>query len=477
MNPDTADLALTERAIAWERGAAWPVPGTRRSRALARVPVVDALALRDTWRALAGSRLAVWAAGTGAVLAFGFGPARKVIQHADLTLGLGSVGNVLAAPAARWDAAWYLLIVRAGYAPALGSATTARSAFFPLYPLVVRGLSTLLVPEVLAGVLVSVAAMAAALYFLHRLTALEVRTGSLGAAARPLEAVASGRPREVARLAVLVVAFSPVAFFLSAVYSESLYLALSVGVFWCARRGRWMWAGGLGALAGATRPIGVLLLAPAIILYLYGPREDAPPELRARGWARPLYRVRRDICWLGLIPAGLVCFMAYMWLGGGSPLAPFSAESLWGRELALPVAGLWQGAVAAFDGARQLLSFQGGHSFMPFATGSPLLSAAHDVPLFLFALGAVVAVGGVIRALPAAYGVYVILALGLALSYPVASEPLMSLPRFLLVLFPLAMWMASWFHAHPRARTPALALSTVSLVLLTGAFATWHWVS
>ena len=59
---------------------------------------------------------------------------------------------------------------------------------------------------------------------------------------------------------MLLTAFAPMAFYFSAVYSESLYLALSVGLFWCARQGRWAAVGVLGALAGATRSAGVVLL-------------------------------------------------------------------------------------------------------------------------------------------------------------------------------------------------------------------------
>ncbi len=89
-------------------------------------------------------------------------------------------------------------------------------------------------------------ALALALYGIHRLAALEF--GSLDAA----------------RLAVLATAFAPMAFFFSAVYSESLYLALSVGVFWCAREGRWALAGVLGGLAAATRSTGLVLLLPVL---------------------------------------------------------------------------------------------------------------------------------------------------------------------------------------------------------------------
>ena len=57
----------------------------------------------------------------------------------------------LAAPAARWDASWYLVIAHYGYRPDLGSFTSSRTAFFPLYPLGLHAIATSGVPPVLAG--------------------------------------------------------------------------------------------------------------------------------------------------------------------------------------------------------------------------------------------------------------------------------------------------------------------------------------
>ncbi len=94
-----------------------------------------------------------------------------------MTSGFGWLGDLLAAPAARWDAAWYLVIAHYGYSPELSAFTgvAARSAFFPLYPLGIRGVSALGVPPVIAGVLLSLLALALALYGIHRLTTLEAR--------------------------------------------------------------------------------------------------------------------------------------------------------------------------------------------------------------------------------------------------------------------------------------------------------------
>jgi hypothetical protein len=469
-------------------------------------------AVRDCWRALWVSRLIVLAAGGGAVAAFGVGRARSAFDPAGLTSGFGWLGNLLAAPVARWDAVWYLVIAHYGYRPSLGPFTSPRTAFFPLYPLGLRGISELGVPPIAAGVALSLAALAAALYWLHRLSTLELaRLAPHG-----------DRAGDTARLAVLVMALAPMAFFFSAVYSESLYLALSVGVFWCARQGRWGWAGVLGALASATRSAGLVLVVPMLVLYLYGPRADRPPDFlprrRPRGgdrpfghpdtqplehpdmqplehpdmqllehpdgpdrssrpWWRPRYRVRRDVLWAAALPVGVGAYMAYLALAGGSALMPFHAQAAWNRHFAGPYVAVWDGARAAFDGLRQLLSFQRAHVYFKVAGGSPFVDAGHNVMLFAFLLAAVPMVIGVLRRLPPAYGIYVLAALALPLSYPVAPQPLMSLPRFEVVLFPLAMWLGAWLAERPRARLPALVAMALLMALFVGEFATWHWVA
>jgi mannosyltransferase PIG-V len=437
-------------------------------------------AVRDSWRALWSSRLLVWSAGVGTLLAFGFGPVRNAFNPPGVTRGFGWLGDLLAAPAARWDGAWYLVIARYGYRPDLAPFTSSRTAFFPLYPLAMRGVSSLGAPPVLAGVLLSILALALALYGIHRLTMLELAgarsPAEEGARRGGLLAGGGARSGEVARLAVMVTAFAPMAFFFSAVYSESLYLALSVGLFWSARQGRWAWVGVLGALAAATRSTGLVLALPALMLYFYGPRHDRPPDFLPRG-LRPRYRLRRDALWLGLLPLGLILFGVGLALSGGDALAPLHAQDVWGRHFTAPFIGAWDGLHAAFEGVRQLLSFQRQHVYFPIAGGSPFVSAGHNLMLLVFLLAAVPALLGVLRALPLAYGAYVLAAICLPLSYPAAAQPLMSLPRYLLVLFPLNIWLAGWLAEHPRARLPMLVCSALAMAVFGAQFATWHWVA
>jgi hypothetical protein len=495
MEIDTAELAIVDtaselrhpldRRLQGRSSALTPRQGLARLRA----DPAHRAAVRDSWRALWSSRLLVWTAAVGTLVAFGFGPVRHAFNPPGVTRGFGWLGDLLAAPAARWDASWYLVIAHYGYRPDLGHFTSSRAAFFPLYPLGLRTLAWLGTPAVLAGVLLSVLALGFALYGIHRLTTLELSPGGRLVTARP----SSG---ETARLAVLLTAFAPMAFYFSAVYSESLYLALSVGVFWFARQGRWAWVGVLGGLACATRSTGLVLALPALMLYLYGPRQDRPgdrpgersgagtPHALGGTWAhaslralRPRYRLRRDVLWLGLLPVGLGLYLGYLAISGGDGLSPFRAQQVWGRHFAGPYLGIWDGLTAAFDGVRQLASLQRHHVYFTSAAGDPLVSAWHNLVLLGFLLAALPAVVGVMRRLPGAYGAYVLAALALPLSYPVSAQPLMSLPRFLVVLFPLTIWFASWLAARPRAQTAALAASALLMALFTAQFATWHWVA
>jgi hypothetical protein len=395
-------------------------------------------AVTDSWRALWVSRLLVWVVGMDAVALWGVSDRAGDFDPGGVTRPFAALGDLLTAPLARWDSSWFLRIAHDGYV----GHEPARAAFFPLYPLLVRAGAAVVGSPLVAGALISTAAFAVALVLLHRLTDLELGRGA-------------------ARAAVLLAALSPMSFFFSAVYSEALFLALSLGAVYAARTGRWAWAGGLGALAAATRSAGVVLVVPLGLLYL-----------------RERRRVGRDALWIGLVPVGLAAFCGWLALRGADGLAPFHAQAVWFRHFAWPWGGVRDAAVAAWDGARQLLSGSRTPVYFRAAGGDPFAAAAHNLVLFAFLVAAAPAVVGVLRRLPRAYGAYVLAALALPLSFPVGPQPLMSLPRFLVVLFPLFMWLGWWTSRGGRAREWALlAASVAALIVFTAQFATWHWVA
>lgn len=405
-------------------------------------------------RALVTSRLVVLFSGVLGVLALGRAPGTAGFDPANLTASSGYFGNLLAAPFARWDSVWYLAIAQGGYAHQV-----SRTAFFPLYPLLMRGLGLLIGSDLVAGIVISLVAFAIALTLLHEIVRLE-----LGA--------------EVARVTVVLIAFCPMAYFFSAVYSESLYLALSLGCILAARHGRWAWAGILGGIAATSRNSGVMLIVPVVLLFLYGPRADAADlvgRLRRSRW-RPRHPVRINLLWALLIPAGLGAYMLFLQLSAGEGLAPFHAQQVWFRHFAGPFGGVWTGAVAAIDGLRQLLHGPAPPVYFTPAGGNPLTVAGQNLMLFAFlGLGAVALVGA-LRCLPIAYGGYCLASLAMPLSYPVTPQPLASLPRYEVVLFPLFMWGARMI-VRRRIETEAIAVLAVLLGLFTAEFATWRFVA
>ena len=234
-----------------------------------------------------------------------------------------SLGALLASPVIRWDGDWYLTIAAHGYAASSGISPTPRANFFPLYPLLVATLRQIGTPLLLASVIVSVGAFTVALYLLARLAELERPRWNADA------------PRSAVTLTVVSLAVSPFSFFFSAAYAESVYLAVSVGAFLCGRRGRWWLAGTLAGLASAARAPGVLLFAPLVVLYLYGPRADLAPD-RADGDWRPRYRLRRDFAGLLLAPAGLAAYSRVSRTGWrrSAGLRPYPASLLGSRHSA-----------------------------------------------------------------------------------------------------------------------------------------------
>ncbi len=156
----------------------------------------------------------------------------------------------------RWDGLWFLRIASAGYAVGDGSA-----AFFPLYPLIVRGFSFALGGHPLgAALIVSNVSCLAAMVTVFRLTEFEFDARR-------------------ARNTIVLMSLFPTAFFFLAPYTESLFLLLAAGSIYAARRERWILAGLLGALASLTRSVGLVLILvlAAEAIRRWREREDREP--------------------------------------------------------------------------------------------------------------------------------------------------------------------------------------------------------
>ncbi len=364
----------------------------------------------------------------------------------------------LVEPMRHWDGFWYKLLAEQGY----DRAPTAYPAFWPLYPwLMDRGARLTGLPTETVGYLIANLAFLIGLVLVYRLVALDF-------------------DRAVARRTLVALALFPTAFFFTAVYTESLFLALVAGALLAARTERWFLAGVVGLLAALTRSQGVMLLAPFAVLFLQQHRFE---------WRRWL----PNAAWAALPAAGPAIFAWQLGSQGIDRLAFVNVQEQWWRFQASPVetfrcaiAGCtapadhpyitenypirgadwsWIGIIVRDPSWSTFTSL----TFRDAVARSETLELSCTV-LFL----ALAAVG--LRYLPLYHSAYVWPALVVPLFSPSAIHPLMSIPRFGLVLFPLFVMLALLFERR-REAIPAIAISTLLLILLTAQFAQWYWVS
>ncbi len=357
-------------------------------------------------------------------------------------------------PWAHWDGIWFIRVAADGY-----GAHAQSQAFFPLYPILVRGLALVTGHNyVVAGLVVSLACYAGAMVVLFKL-------------ARALLG-----PR-VALWSVVFISVFPTALFFQAVYSESPFLLLTLLSFWWAARGRWALAGLAGLLAVLTRSSGVVLLLPLTVMW-WEQRRGGAIRLPGGPVGGPAPTGRRpsgfSVAWLLLVPAGLVLYMAYLWWAFGDPLLFGTVQAYWGRELTLPTTAIWRGTVTAVSGVRWLAA----HGVGPIL-GTRLPSGGLDSDVIANLLefsGFAAAVAMLVacwRKLPAAYTLYAFAALLFPLLYSTTARPLYSLPRFIIVVFPLFIGAGAALAPHRVWRWVVMGVMGLLLVASTVLFASF----
>jgi hypothetical protein len=411
---------------------------------------------RAAWAAFWPSRLVVFAVAiwvTVADLNPNWPPEETFLAHPFKKWPASGLLDILLSPLAKWDALHYLAITVDGYSSHLPGLTDGpiRPAFFPLYPGIVRVLSGFAASQglvLIVAYVVSLACFFGALMILHRLISIEVGM-------------------QFARPALMLLAFFPAAFFFGIPYTESLFLLIAVGAFYAARTGHWTVAGVLLALASATRAPGILLVVPVALLYLYGPRDNRPPDSGRTGWW-PRYSIRPDVAWLLLAPVGLIAYSVYLHFALGNATIWEQVQSNnFGRETIDPFTGAWHAVREA------------GRSVGHILDGS-YAEGARNEHLDILNLSAVVfaLIGGIgcLRMLPPAYGAWVLVSLVPSFVSQPEQGPLYSVTRFVSVLFPLFIWLAVVCERR-RATTTVIALFAAGMAVLTAEFTLWSFVA
>lgn len=345
-------------------------------------------------------------------------------------------------PWAHWDGVWFVKIATSGYAEDGGS-----TAFFPLYPSLLRYVGVLFAGNlVVTGIAISLVCYLISAWLLYRL-------------------VRADFDAHLAARVVVYFAISPLSFFFQAVYTESLFLMLSLACFVFAREGRLRLAGVVGLLAVLTRSTGVLLLIPMTYYYY-----------QHRDWN--LRRTDSHVANLLMIPEGLLIWMTYLSLAFANPFSFAGAQTQWARMLAAPNYTIGRAALAALNGVRQFVTTEyAALSLRLSEAWSALdLAAANIIAFAALVLTALLLWYGA-RRLPPAYSLYALASLVFPLFFPAQSMPLMSYPRFALTVFPLYVALALFTRSRPRLHVAVVAGGIVLLLLFTVKFALFSWVA
>lgn len=323
----------------------------------------------------------------------------------------------------RWDAGWYHAIAKEGYYLSEGQSSVG---FFPLYPLLLRGISFLTSDNQIywGGVLLN------HVLFFSALIVVWLYSYKFGG-------------RRVAKRTVLFLSIFPASFFFSAVYSESFYLLLATATLLLIQSNRFGNAAILGFFASLTRPTGLWLIIPYVI------NAWRLHSMLHNGW------IRRWIPLL-LIPAGTGLFMVFLTRDFGDPFLYVNAKEAWGQNLSFAPVSLYKSLQLFFNKDLNSITY-----FMNIVNTCAAIWALAMIVLLWRRnrAGATFALASVLT----------------PLTFAVQDLPTTSMIRYVGVLSPLFLPMAEWGNTWWRQLIIVILFLSIN-VILTALFVRWYHV-
>jgi hypothetical protein len=236
-----------------------------------------------------------------------------------------------------WDVYWYEKIVKSGY-EYINDGEYHSVAFFPLFPLMIRGLMGLGASFEVAGILFCNLTFLAAFFVIHQW-------------------VEGQKNRSLARWTIALLAWLPHSVYGTVIYTESLFLLLTTGAFLSFEQRRYGLTAVCTALASATRLTGILLV----------------PSLFVAAWKEG----RSPRAYLSALSGilGLGAWMAFCWQRFGNPLVFLEAQKAWRPSAGFTLNGWSKVLEQMFMGQTGLQELDWGQSWhvwdLPWLAGFP----------------------------------------------------------------------------------------------------------
>ncbi len=197
-----------------------------------------------------------------------------------------------------WDSVHYEAVATRGY-EFQNDAQGYNIAFFPLFPLLIRGLMFFGLSFNVAGFLLSNLAFLAALAVLHHW-------------------VKSDLGNKVAWWSIVALAWCPFSLFGTVIYTEGLFLCFTVAALSSFDKGQYGWSSLWGSLATATRLPGIALI-PSFCFIAWKQK---------RGFKAFIASIISSV--------GVLGFSLYCWLQFNEPFAFILTQQGWNREQDFP---------------------------------------------------------------------------------------------------------------------------------------------
>ncbi len=309
-----------------------------------------------------------------------------------------------------FDGLHYMALAKYGYGT---PQTNAMYAFFPAFPWLIRTFN-IFGDYLVSGLFISHLSLIAAVYFLYRLLRFDL-------------------DKKTALRTIFLISIFPTAFFLGSIYSESFFLLVSVLTFYFARKGNFLLSCLFGLIASATRLAGIFLW-PALVIEFWLFHEQK---------IKSIIRDPKTI-FLLLPPIGLISYMKLQLIQTGSALTFIISQPKFGANREVNRLILLHQVFYRYG--KMIVFFDNRLNPLFFTVLLELITGALFLILILFAF----------KKLRLSYAVYGFLSYLL----PTLTGTFSSLPRYVLIIFPAFMLLATWYQKQTnRMKTFYITLS------------------